>query len=131
MAKFLHCSFETIITLLTAYVCALSCFSHVQLSAILWTVACWTPLSMGFSRQEYYSGLPCPLPGNLPNPGIELHPLCLLHWQEGSLSLAPPGKPLIGTVGNVKRHKQNFRSNYFRISIVLHFISLKVFKNAK
>ena len=36
-----------------------------------WTVAHQTPLSMGFSRQEYWSGLPFPLPGDLPNPGIE------------------------------------------------------------
>ena len=36
-----------------------------------WTVACQTPLSMGFSRQEYWSGLPCPPPGDLPNPGIK------------------------------------------------------------
>ena len=40
-------------------------------SATLWTVACQAPLSMGFSRQEYWSGLPCPPPGDLPNPGIE------------------------------------------------------------
>ena len=37
----------------------------------LWTVAHQTPLSMGFSRQEYWSGLPCSPPGDLPNPGIE------------------------------------------------------------
>ena len=43
--------------------CVLSCFSSV------W--ACQAPLSMGFSRQEYYSGLPCPPPGDLPDPGIE------------------------------------------------------------
>ena len=36
-----------------------------------WTVACQTPLSMGFSRQEYWSGLPFPSPGDLPDPGIE------------------------------------------------------------
>ena len=36
-----------------------------------WTVACQAPLSMGFSRQEYWSELPCPSPGDLPNPGIE------------------------------------------------------------
>ena len=39
--------------------------------AILWTVAHQTPLSMGFSKQEYWSGLPCPPPEDLPNPGIE------------------------------------------------------------
>ena len=47
------------------------CFSHVQLFAMLWTVAHQAPLSMAFSRQEYWSGLPCPPPGDLPNPGIE------------------------------------------------------------
>ena len=51
--------------------CVLSCFSCVQLFATLWTVACQLPLSMGFSRQEYRSGFPCPPPGNLPGPGIE------------------------------------------------------------
>ena len=49
----------------------LSCFGHVQLWATLWTAAHQTPLSMGFSRQEYWSGLPYPPPGDLPDPGIE------------------------------------------------------------
>ena len=48
--------------------CVLSRFSRVQLFAMLWTVV---PLSMGFSRQEYWSGLPCHPPENLPNPGIK------------------------------------------------------------
>ena len=47
---------------------SLSC---VRLFATAWTVAHQTPPSMGFSRQEYWSGLPCPPPGDLPNPGIE------------------------------------------------------------
>ena len=46
-------------------------FSHVQLFVYLWTVACQAPLSMGFSRQEYWSGLTFPSPGDLPNPEIE------------------------------------------------------------
>ena len=54
------------------YACMLICFSHFQLCESLWTVACQASLSMRFSRQEYWSGLPCPPPGNLPNPGIEL-----------------------------------------------------------
>ena len=45
--------------------------SHVWLFVTPWTVACQAPLSMGFSRQEYWSGLPCPPPGDLPYPGIE------------------------------------------------------------
>ena len=52
-------------------VCALSYFSCVLLFVTLWTVASETPLSMGFSRQEYWSGLPFLSPGNLPDPGIE------------------------------------------------------------
>ena len=46
-------------------------FSRVQLFATPWTVAHQAPLSMGFSRQEYWSGLPCPPPGDLPNTGIK------------------------------------------------------------
>ena len=49
----------------------LSRFSRVQLFATLWTAAHQAPLSMDFSRREYWSGLPCPPPGDLPNPGIE------------------------------------------------------------
>ena len=49
----------------------LSSFSHTQLFATLWTVGRQAPLSMGFFRQEYWHGLPCPPPGDLPNPGIE------------------------------------------------------------
>ena len=52
--------------------CMLSHFSHVQFFATLWTVARQTLLSMGFSKKEYWSGLPCPPPGDLPNPGTEL-----------------------------------------------------------
>ena len=51
--------------------CMLSCFSHVQLLVTPWTIARQAPLSMGFSRQEYWSGLPCPPPGYLPDPGIK------------------------------------------------------------
>ena len=47
---------------------------------------------MGFSSQEYWSGLPCPPPRDIPDPGIEPTSLCLLHWQVGSFPLAPPGK---------------------------------------
>ena len=46
-------------------------FSRVRLFATPRTVACQAPLSMGFSRQGYWSGLPCPPPGDLPNPGIK------------------------------------------------------------
>ena len=51
--------------------CVLSCFSHVRLFVTLWTAACKAPLPMGFSMKEYWSGLPFPSPGDLPNPGIK------------------------------------------------------------
>ena len=52
-------------------VCAPSLFSRVRPFSTFWTVARRDPLSMGFSRQEYWSGLLCPPPGDLPDPGIE------------------------------------------------------------
>ena len=45
--------------------------SHVRLFVTLWTIAHQAPLSMGFSRQEYWSGFPCPPPGDLSDPGTE------------------------------------------------------------
>ena len=68
--------------------------SRVQLFATPWTVAYHTPLSMGFSRQEYWSGLPRPFAEDLPNPGIEPGSLAL---QADALPSEPPGK------GNVFR----------------------------
>ena len=55
---------------LSIWVCTCCHFSHVQLSETLSTVACQASLSMKLSRQEYWSGLPCPPPGDLPNPGM-------------------------------------------------------------
>jgi len=51
--------------------CVLSHFSCVRFFVTLWTVACQAPLSMRFPRQEYWSVLPCPSPGDRPDPGIE------------------------------------------------------------
>ena len=51
--------------------CVLSPFSRVRLLVTPWTAAHQATLSIGCSRQEYWSGLPCPLPGDLPSPGIE------------------------------------------------------------
>ena len=55
--------------------------------------SCQTPLSMGFCRQEHWSGWPCPLQGIFPTQGWIPHLLCLLRWQAGSLPLGLPGKP--------------------------------------
>ena len=49
----------------------LNCISRVRLCTTMWTVACQAPLSVGFCRQEYWSGLTFPPPGDLPNPGIK------------------------------------------------------------
>ena len=67
--------------------------SHVQLFATPWTVAYQAPVSMGFSRQEYWSGLPFPSPGALPDPGIKPGSPAL---QADTLTSEPPGKPTEG-----------------------------------
>ena len=66
--------------------------SHVRLFATQWTVALQTPLPMGFSRQEYWSGLPFPSSGDLPDPGIEPRSPAL---QADALTSEPPTWPLI------------------------------------
>ena len=65
--------------------------SRVQLFATLWTIAHQAPPSVGFSRQEYWSGLPFPSPGDLPDPGIE--PRSPTLWTD-ALTSEPPGKPI-------------------------------------
>ena len=75
-----------------AYTWVLSCFSHVQLFATLWTVVQQAPLSMGFSMQEYWSGLPFPSSGYFSNPGIEAGSPAL---QADSLPSEPPEKSII------------------------------------
>ena len=83
------------------HVCVLNCFSRVQLFVTLWTGGHKAPLSKGFSKQQYWSGLPCPPPGDLSNPGIEPVVFALL---VDSLSLShlggpraglPPAKPML------------------------------------
>ena len=72
--------------------------SCVQLFATPWTVACQAPLSMEFSRQEYWSGWPFPSPGDLPNPGMKSRSPAL---QADSLLSEPPGKPKNTDVGSL------------------------------
>ena len=75
------------------------CVSHsVQLFATPWPIACRAPLSMEFSRQEYWSGQPFPSPGDLFNPGIKLRSPTL---QANSLPSEPPGKPKNTGVGSL------------------------------
>ena len=73
----------------------LSCLSRGWLFTTLWTVACQAPSSMGLSRQEYWSGLPCPPPGDLSNPGTEPMSVISPALTGGFLPLMPPGKPLV------------------------------------
>ena len=72
----------------------LSCLSRVQLFVTPWTAACQAPLSVGFSRQEYWSGQPFPSPGDLPGPGFE--PLFLMSpaLVGGFFTIEPLGRPL-------------------------------------
>ena len=80
--------------------CVLNRFSCVQLFVTVWIVAHQAPLSMGFPRQEYWSGLPSLPPGDLPDPGIELVSPAL---QADSLPSEPPKKTLL---------KRRFRAHH-------------------
>ena len=71
--------------------CVLSRFGRVRLFVTLRSIPSQAPLYMGFSKQEYCRGLPCPPPGDLPNPGIEPVSPAL---QADSLTSEPPGRAL-------------------------------------
>ena len=86
------------------HACIPSHFSHIRLFATLWTIAHQTPLSMGFSRREYWSRFPYPPPGDLPDPGIEPMSLCLQHWQLGSSPLAAGKASSVFTVAPHHSH---------------------------
>ena len=90
----------------------LSHFSHVQLFVTPWTVARQVPLSMGFSRQEHWSGLPFPSPGDLPDPGVEPRSPAL---QTDSLPAEPQRSP-----------QEYYHWSWFKlISPVLHLLNPK------
>ena len=79
-------------------VCVCVCahvLSRVLLIVTPWTAALQAPLSVGFPRQEYWSGLPVPSPGNLSNPGIQSARLMSPALAGGSLSLAQPRKQYV------------------------------------
>ena len=88
----------------------LSCFSPVWLFVTPWTVAGQAPLSLGFSRQECWSGLPCPPPGDLPHPGIEPASFKAPALQEDSFTTKPPGKPLRHCQSNPSRLPGNLHT---------------------
>ena len=76
----------------TCMVCA-QLLSHIRLPATPWTVARQAPLSMECSRQEYWSGLPFPAPGDLPEPGVKLSSLVSPALAARFFTTAPPGSP--------------------------------------
>ena len=73
----------------------LSHFSHVEIYVTSWTITYQAPLSIGFSWQEYWSGLPYPPPGDLPDPGIKPASPGLLLYQVDSLPLSHKGSPFM------------------------------------
>ena len=88
-----HMGFAKNIIQILYFVCVLSCFSHVCLCANLWTVAYQPPLSMRFSRKEYWSVLSCPPPTDLPNPGIKPMSLMFPALSCEFFTLSPCGRP--------------------------------------
>ena len=86
MTERLHFHFQTD---RRAFVCV-CVVSHIQFLTTLWTIACQASLSMGFPRQKYWSWLPLPSPGILPDPGIELASPALAG---GFFTSGPLGKP--------------------------------------
>ena len=85
--------------------CCVESLSCVWLFVTLWTVVHQAPLPMGFSRQEYWSELPCPPPGDLSNPGTEPRSLTL---QVDSLLSEPRGKPKNTGLGSLSLLQGNF-----------------------
>ena len=83
------------------------CFSCVWFFVNLWTVARQAPLSMGFSRQEHWSGLPCPPPGGLPDPGIEPTSVSSPALADRFFTTVPPGK----TYGGFRVHLNSVRAS--------------------
>ena len=91
-----------------------SMLNHVWLCVTLWTVAHQAPLSMGFSRQEYWSGLPFPTPGDLPDPGIEPMSPVSPALQADALQLSHLGSPCVTKKKKKKTNKpKNFLLNFY------------------
>ena len=87
---------------------------------MLWTVACQAPLSVGFSRQEYWSGLPCPTPGYLPDPGIKPKSLMSPAWADRffAISTAWETHVTIPTIKNsIKNNLLRVITLYMEVSV--------------
>ena len=90
--------------------------SCVRLFGTPWTVAYQAPPSMGFSKQEYWNGLPFPSPGDLPNPGIEPRSPA---FQADTLTSEPPGKPQIIVIETGRTGWHRRESKYVLILLLL------------
>ena len=88
---------------------------------ISWPVACQALLSMGFPKQEYWSRLPSPLPGDLPNSGIEPAPPALAG---GFFTAKPSGKRDIHTYQDIKLHTLNIYN--FCLSVIPQYLAFQV-----
>ena len=106
--------------------CMLSHFSCVRLFANQWTVACQALLSMGFSRKGHRSGLPCPPPGDLPNPGIEpvsftsLATCCHSNQSAQPLPLSSSLPSFAARISQPPRSSPSFR-NYHSMAMSVYF----------
>ena len=99
--------------------CYAELLSHVWLFWTLWTVACQAPLSMGFSRQAYWSRLPCPPPGIFLTQGSNPHLQYLLYWQQVLYHYHQMGSP------NVIRELQ------IKTTIIYYFATIRMTKSQK
>ena len=98
-------------------VCMLNRFNRVRLYATPWIVACQAPLSMGFSRQEYWSGLPFPSPGVLPDPGMEP---ASIFWLVGwFFTTSATWKPQLAVPQCQNAHRLHFLIHSMRKCLVL------------
>ena len=98
----------------------LSYFSCVQLFVTLWTVACQAPLSMGFSGQEYWSRLPCPPPGDLPNPEMEPASLKFPAQAGGFFTTSATWEALNSVEGNKKETERDLLYNIYNLKIQIY-----------
>ena len=105
------------------HACMLSHFSHVSLFATLWIIAFQAPLSIEFSRQEYWSGLPYSPPGNLPNPGLEPEFPVIPALQVDFFLLSHWGSPIAAYPVSVF-----FLFFFFLNSLLFFFFNRKLFK---
>ena len=93
--------------------------SHVWLFATPWTIAHQAPLSMEFFRQEYCSGLPCPLPGHLPNPRDWTNVCCGSCIAGRFFTAELPGKPQAPYKGH---YLMELSQQHFKVSIIIHLL---------